>query len=231
LISYRRATFNSGLYLTHVSSAQKWAIMCEICLLLYLIGACIGYMIIIGNVFPLKLTSYTDGHLLYSTDYPDVGDMGESVWRHFVHVDGFLQSREFVIIAFSAVIIFPLCFLTRVDILGPFRCVHACEWGCSMSGIFLLFLCSCLAIVSCFYLVGFVSYEGIRHIEHWRFDGVKITDWNIEFFSAFPIIVFAYQCHIIAPTVYSELRHHTGMITWLEVAGVAQSSTIHLWQQ
>jgi len=114
--------------------------------------------------------------------------MAPPVVYHFITKNEILSSRIFVIAIFSLVVMFPLCLLKRVDILGP---------------------ASFLAILSCLYLAGFITADGIANVERERFKDVTWEVWGVEFFSALPLIVFAFQAHILVPPVYAEYKGHT----------------------
>jgi len=142
---------------------KKMAIVSEIVLLLYLLGAIIAYMTV-------------------------VGDMGPPVVEHFITSNWILSSKMFVIALFSLCFMFPLCLLKRVDILGP---------------------ASFLAILSCLYLAGFITAEGIIQMKDIGLSKVSWEVWTFQFFAALPLIVFAFQAHILVPPVYAEYKNHS----------------------
>lgn len=82
----------------------------------------------------------------------------------------------------------PLCMLKRVDILSYF---------------------SGFAIISCAYLTGFVTVDGIQSYKEHQFSLIETNVWTVEFLSALPILCFAFQCHILVPPLYAELKNRS----------------------
>lgn len=65
------------------------------------------------------------------------------------------------------------------------------------------------AIVSCAYLTGFVTVEGIGEYQKHHFDLVRSSVWTIQFLSTLPILCFAFQSHILVPALYADLRERS----------------------
>jgi len=134
--------------------------VCEVMLVLYLVGSCIAYMTVMGDIIG-PVARHWAGHHFYTT-------------------------RDFLIVSFAIFVMFPLCLLKRIDVLA---------------------LASVLAVLSCSYLAVFVSYEGIEELVKNGFDKVHSERLDFQFLAALPLICFAYQCQIMVPPVYSNLKN------------------------
>jgi len=56
------------------------------------------------------------------------------------------------------------------------------------------------------YLGGLVIGEGVQSVSNNTNAHMEYSIWNVQFFNALPIIVFAYQSHIQVPVIHAEQR-------------------------
>lgn len=167
--------YNCSSYQVAVSMilGKKWKFLSEMVMMLYLIGALIIYLTVVGNCFQSPIQYYT---------------------VYFFHEDYFFTDRKFIISVLSIIFIFPLCLLKRISSLG---------------------FSSVLAFLAGIYLVGFAVITGIVKLAtegpapnlNYAINLSLFADVFPQIFMAFPLIAFAFHCHVQLPPIYAELKN------------------------
>jgi len=65
---------------------------------------------------------------------------------------------------------------------------------------------SVLAVVSVAYVALLLVYDGSVALHDIAFENVKMFRWTYEFMSALPLVCFAFQCQLLVPPIYSEMK-------------------------
>jgi len=139
----------------------RWARFAEVITVIYLFGACVAYMSIVGDTLTVTLDHW----------------FGDSISKSMPFVHDYL--RQFVIVFFSLVIIFPLSCLRRLDWLGPV---------------------SILAVGAVVYLFGLVVYTGIDALAQHPVpvEDLKISSnffcWSADHFVCIPVSRASSRC-------------------------------------
>lgn len=151
----------------------------EVVLILYLFGSCIGYMIIVYDMFqPVAEKLYSDH---YGSDY-----VTHSFYKVVIKNNAF-TSRACIIGVFAGTMMLPLSYLRKISMLQ---------------------FTSTLAVVAVVYMSCLVSVKSLYKIIEEGF-GPNVDMFNgtgLGVATAVPIICFAFQCQINVPPIYAEMK-------------------------
>lgn len=116
-----------------------------------------------------------------------IGGTMEPVLKNYIGEDATLTDKAYIIVFVTALVILPLCFLPKMD---PLRYT------------------STFAVVCVFFVVSVVMARGIEFVEDETPDP-ELVVFDIDFFVALPIILFAYNCSAQFLPIHSELAKPT----------------------
>ncbi|XP_046426604.1 putative sodium-coupled neutral amino acid transporter 7 [Neodiprion virginianus] len=136
---------------------------CAICVVVYSFGCCITFLIVIGDQFDRVLAT------VYGTDF-----------CHYWYL-----SRGFTSTLTCCILILPLCFSKRLDVLS-----YVSSLGC-------------LAVIYVVWLIVYKSYiiigEPSKPMKMWP------IHWT-EIFQVVPVVCFSYQCHMSVIPMYACMK-------------------------
>jgi len=166
---------------------------------------CNSYQEVIFSAFGRKgqlfsefiLLSYLTGAcVVYLTV---IGDCAQPAIVYYTNLfiedaqDAIYTDRKFIISVLGALFVFPLCLLRKINKLG---------------------FTSILAILGCIYMVIFVMVKAFLYIHTQGMpDSIQLfvnpalhAGVIPEIFMAFPLIAFAFQCHVLMVPIFGELK-------------------------